>query len=95
MEEQTKRNWGLIIGGVIAVMALCALTAWAGFAFGQRTADPVAEPLTATEAIAEILSPTSETAVAAETDTGTSEGQEQALPPSSDNAAAGAPMNMK
>lgn len=87
MEEQTKRNWGLIIGGVIAVVALCALTAWAGFAFGQRTADPVAEPLTATEAIAEIFSPASETAVAAETDTGSTDSQ-AAPPASSDNAAA-------
>ncbi|MCB8945758.1 MAG: S41 family peptidase [Ardenticatenaceae bacterium] len=89
MEEQ-KRNWGLIIGGIVGLIVLCAGVAWIGFSVGQRTADSP-EPISVTEAIAEIVLPTEETADAAESDAGTAVANSAEETASTNNDAAAAP----
>ena len=61
MDEQ-KQNRSWVIGGVVVIVLLCGAVAWASFALGRRTADSTAEPISVTEAIAEILTPTETTA---------------------------------
>ena len=67
MDEQ-KQNRGWIIGSMVAVVILCGVVAWASFALGRRTADPAAESISVTEAIAEIMTATETTAHATESD---------------------------
>ncbi len=67
MDEQ-RRNKGWVIGGVVVIALLCGVVAWASFALGRRAADSTAEPISVTEAIAEILTLTETTANTTESD---------------------------
>jgi carboxyl-terminal processing protease len=91
MKAQTERNWGFIIAAIVGVLALCTLTALAGFAIGRSiTMD---EPLAITGIATEILTAAEETdtsAAEAETAVPASESEsptEESLAPSQDETA--------
>ena len=92
MEAQTERNWGLIIAGIVGVLALCTLMALAGFAIGRSTMTD--EPQTITGIATDILTATEATAPpvdGAETAVSATEAEsptEERLTPGQDEAAA-------